>query len=94
MFYKLVGKEFEPCEMDEWVQQFERNRKIKVSIVNDIMVSTVFLGLDHGITPGRPLLFETMTFDECGDLDQLRAYTWDQALDNHELLCKKYQENK
>lgn len=49
----------------------------------DIMVSTVFLGLDHRHGDGTPLLFETLVFG--GPLaDEMVRYTsWDQAQAGH-----------
>ncbi len=43
----------------------------------DILVSTVFLGVDHGIGEGDPILFETMVFDKSksGMADELDGYT-------------------
>jgi hypothetical protein len=40
-----------------------RSRRVALTIVGDVKVSTVFLGIDHGwgLTP-YPLLFETMVF--------------------------------
>ena len=38
-------------------------KRIAADDVNDVHVSTVFLGLDHGYGDGPPVVFETMTFD-------------------------------
>ncbi|MCK5605070.1 hypothetical protein KAR91_24485 [Candidatus Pacearchaeota archaeon] len=89
----------------KWAEWFEKaNRTVKrsrieVSITNErvgvskklgfIEVSTVFLGIDHSFTGGKPLLFETMVFG--GELDQEmdRCSTWEAAEKMHEAMCYK-----
>ena len=48
------------------------------------MVSTVFLGIDHGWGDGPPILFETMCFGGPLDQDQNRATTKEQAQVMHD----------
>ena len=41
------------------------NRIVKQEMINDLWISTVFLGIDHNWMPdGKPLLFEIMVFWE------------------------------
>lgn len=55
----------ETHDTKEWAQYFEiANRRVGYDEVNDYIISTVFLGLDHGFGQGEPLLFETMIFDK------------------------------
>jgi len=58
-------------------------------ITDHIMVSTIFLGLDHNLLrDGTPILFETMVFD--GDKrDQYRYFTWDEALAGHNAIVEQ-----
>ncbi len=64
-----------PCDdLLTWGEQFEKNPgrvlaqdRIKVG-EKDILVSTVFLGLDHNFGEGEPILWETMIFG--GEHDQ------------------------
>jgi hypothetical protein len=54
-----------PMAMMDWARTFEdmSYRRVKVSVVNNlVVVSTVWLGLNHRWGPGPPLIFETMTF--------------------------------
>ena len=53
-----------------WAEWFETaDRDIAKTTIGDVLVSTVFLGLDHSFgEPGPPILFETMVFG--GELDQ------------------------
>jgi hypothetical protein len=60
-------------------------RRVALTVVAPgVSVSTVFLGLDHNFGGGRPLLFETMVFDDYADGDAWRWSTWDEAAVGHE----------
>jgi hypothetical protein len=49
-----------------------------------MIVSTVFIGLDHNFGGGAaPMLFETMIFDGGEDDYQTRCATWDEAEQMH-----------
>jgi hypothetical protein len=74
--------------------KFTERRGVAVDTVDGVLVSTVFLGVDHtwSVSIG-PLLFETMLFDhnEDGkheDLDGCcaRYSTWQQAKAGHEAI--------
>ena len=52
------------------------------------VVSTVFLGLDHSFGGGPPLLFETMIFDGGEEEHCVRYSTWQQAEEGHKEACK------
>jgi hypothetical protein len=54
----------------------------------DVLVSTVFLGVDHNFGDGPPILYETMVFGgPCGG--QMRRYsTWEEAERGHMRVCK------
>ena len=54
-----------------------------------VVVSTVFLGLNHAFGPGQPLLFETMIFGGPSDQDQARYSTWAEATAGHAVMCAK-----
>lgn len=78
----------------KWAQAFETsNRAVAKTMVNDdIQVSTVFLGIDHGWGRGEPVLFETMTFAlRCPGIDNdcYRSNTWDQAVNAHHRAVQK-----
>jgi hypothetical protein len=74
-------------EFGEWVETADR--VVSKTQVADIEVSTVFLGIDHQFFAGPPLLFETMVFG--GDLDQncRRCSTWDEAVEQHEVILSE-----
>lgn len=83
----LEGREPVPvADLLEWGRWFQdvEDRRVALTHVGGIRISTVFLGLDHGFgEEGPPILFETMTFgwpmnDECW-----RYATWDEAVAGH-----------
>jgi hypothetical protein len=89
-------KEGNPMSLWEWMN-FNNDMSYKVIGKDDfgkIHVSTVWLGLNHNFEPfGKPLIFETMIFDENeqpGELNQYqeRYCTEEEALDGHKIACK------
>ncbi len=59
------GEPVECSDLMKWGRWFEvkRNQRIvKQEWVDNVRVSTVFLGLDHRWGKGPPILWETMTF--------------------------------
>ena len=72
-----------------WGVFFENmaNRRVAETYVGSVQVSTVFLGIDHGIKQGGPpVLFETMIFggDEWGIAEEQDRYTsLDRAIAGH-----------
>lgn len=95
--YILEGKEPKPVEdLMEWAKWFEKaNRVVEQTKVDDVKVSTVFLGMDHSFFDGPPILFETMIFGGPEDGYQERYSTWDEAVKGHQFACEKaFAENK
>jgi hypothetical protein len=87
-FYLLAGKTPLPVSQDEWAKAAEvnigtPNWRVALDVIGEATISTVFLGLDHGLLQSRPLLFETMVFE--GELDSMmdRYGTWNEALEGH-----------
>lgn len=68
----------------EFFANIER-RRVGRDEIDNIVISTVFLGIDHGFgISERPILFETMIFDESGnEVYCRRYYTWDEAEAGH-----------
>lgn len=75
-------------ERSETFQPSINLSKTKVNIKQDgktvdtCLISTVFLGLNHG-TLTHPLLFETMIFDGPLDGYQKRCFTYNEAVQMH-----------
>lgn len=55
-------------------------------VIDDVTVSTVFLGINHGIE--KPLWFETMIFDGPDDGLCRRYQTWEQAELGHAVMVE------
>jgi len=92
--YTLVGQTPVPCsDVIEWAQWFETadRRVARTSCwFGLVLVSTVFLGLDHnfardfGDLDAPPLLFESMTFwRREGGYETERCSTWPEAEAQH-----------
>ena len=91
MFYKLdENKNAIPCSAKEWGDQREIMRRKKTKHVNDEMIdgkriSTVWLGLNHAIDDDsiKPLIFETMVFNEKDEIYCEQFSTWTEAEEGH-----------
>jgi hypothetical protein len=90
--YRLVGAEVEPVDnLEQWAMWFgQADRRIARTELSDAVISTVFLGADHGFFSDRaPILFETMVFPVrdgvvgMDEIDQYRCSTYDKALEMH-----------
>jgi hypothetical protein len=94
-YYDRDGK---PMDMMAWARTFEDNAYRTVEqtdLPNGVLVSTVWLGLDHQFGDGPPLIFETMVFGdrESGrDLAQERYSTLDEARAGHAAMVKEWSE--
>lgn len=75
-----------------WGRWFEKaDRRVAQTDLGDKRVSTVFLGIDHSMGVGPPLLFETMVFEANGDsLDCERCSTFEQAVTQHIEVCARH----
>src|SRR3546814_17689067 len=65
MHYKLDGRRSVPCDsLVEWsMWMAEGDRCVEGTWIDDVRISTVFLGLDHNHALGvDPLLFDTTVF--------------------------------
>ncbi len=56
--------------------------------VGKYFVSTVFLGIDHGIDPDCLILFETMVFMEGNTIYSVRSSTLEEAERIHVKMCE------
>lgn len=76
-----------PVELTDLAEVFglEPLKRTVLGEQGEMLVSTIFLGIDHGFgRGGDPVLFETMVFGAgCyGDL-QHRYTSWEEALEDH-----------
>ena len=89
MWYKL-DKENNPMICNDfqdyikWEEENVNQKKVKQDTIGDILVSTVFLALDHGFGSKKPLLWETMIFGGEHDQYQDRYSSYEDALKGHQ----------
>jgi len=80
-----------PCpNTDEWVTWYKDNEKRRCTAseaIGEVLVSTVFLSLNHGSVE-KPMLWETMIFGGKHDQAQKRYGTHAEALEGHNLAVK------
>lgn len=65
-------------------------RRVKLSMIDTYIVSTIWLGLEHGRRNELPLIFETAVFDTDAGPKPLMIYrsaTLEEALETHEHAC-------
>ena len=85
----------EAKDIIEWATSFEGvSRFVAKTSLENGMISTVFLGIDHNWGNGKPLFFETMVFDGPLDGEMARYHTWDEALQGHKAMVERVREGK
>lgn len=80
----IFNKAGEPISVEEWARLSGnyKYKTIQTSIVGSYVVSTVWLGLDHGFGyNNKPIIFESMTFT-------LDAWNGNGLLEDHD--CDRY----
>lgn len=84
-YFILDGHEPVACDLMTWARWFElTDRHVKLTEQGDVMISTVFLGLDYSFSDeGPPVLFETMVFEGEHGGDMERYCTWEEAEAGH-----------
>ena len=74
-----------------WAKWFEGADRVveRTKVSDDVEVSTIFLGLDHGYGLDEPLLFETMIFGGSLDGTQDRYTTREAAKNGHQFYVEQ-----
>jgi hypothetical protein len=72
-----------------WADGNFDSRRVNRTEKEGVVVSTVFLVLNHGWGDEGDLWFETLVFSGEFDGEMDRYETWDQAIAGHEAMCKK-----
>jgi hypothetical protein len=97
-FYILIDHEPVPISDPlQWGRFFNEHdlRTVGRDEVGDVLVSTVFLGLDYRFFgDGPPLLFETMMFGGEFDQQPWRFATWDQAEAFHKACVRMLKDGR
>lgn len=89
--YILDGKTPVICEdLMTWAKWYEKADRVvkRTELPGNILVSTIFLGLDHSFFTDPPKLFETMIFGGEQEGYQERYSTWEEAERGHEQAIK------
>jgi len=82
------------CVGDDWKQWGDffvsGSRHVEFDRFGAVDVSTVFMGIDHGIPviPDRPILFETLVFRRGKAAECWRCATWKEAEEQHKHACE------
>ena len=85
----ILGANQQPvlCEdIRVWGEWFERDpavRRVALTELDGVEVSTVFLGINHNWGEGVPILWETMIFGGAEDQSQWRYTSHAEALAGH-----------
>ncbi len=90
--YILEGQKPVLCnDLIKWTKWHETGDLVVATtqINDEVEISTIFLGFDHNLSEGKPLLFETMIFGGNLDQKQDRYSTWEQAEQGHKHLVEK-----
>lgn len=84
MYYDRQGNQI---DMNGWMRLYEEHgieyKRVAYDQINDVVVSTVWLGMDLSWDDGPPLIFETMIFGGAYDDDQWRYSTEAEAREGH-----------
>ena len=80
--------------VDLWGNFMESGkRQIALTHIGEVMISTVFLGIDHAfMSPGPPVVFETMCFwdgNSALDNEMYRYTSKEAALVGHDKMCER-----
>lgn len=82
----------QPMSFEDWARAFEDTdgRIAATTCPDGTLVSTVWLGLDHGPGRGPPLIFETVAFRDGNGVDCERYATLDEARVGHREMVAKW----
>lgn len=99
MLYVLDGHQpREITDILEWAEAKQQadadgSWRVALDVVGEAelqaTVSTVFLGLWHGLRDGEPVLFETMVFGGALDLQGWRYTNWAAAEEGHQWWLRR-----
>lgn len=76
----------------QWLEHTDNRIVGFTQITSQVLVSTVFIGLDHrfpGFPPGPPILYETLVFGGPLNGEGTRYCSHDDALTGHRMYVKR-----
>lgn len=83
-----------PMDVLEWALAFEFGNQIDKTVIGDVLISTIWLGIDHSFGYGPPLIFETMIFNGGLDQEQWRWHTVEEAQAGHDRVVEMVRSGK
>ncbi len=98
--YYILDENKQPVKTEdfkEWLNILNEDmRRVAFDEINDVTISTVFLGIDHGHGKGIPILWETMCFSTNQDYNdyQERYTSHEDALKGHQECVEAIKANK
>ena len=92
MFYRLDPETKEAIKVENLQDlAFDvEHRRVGLYENGSIMLSTVFLGIDHSYLSSEPILFETMLFVGNASVIQHRYTTYKKAEQGHSFILSSY----
>ena len=94
-YIEVDGKPVKCDDTREWARYFESgDRQVDATRIDDVRISTVFLGINHNWGVGPPLLYETMVFGGPLDEDMERYHTREEAQRGHDRFVKAVLKDK
>lgn len=77
----------------QWGRWMEdpNNKQVALTEIDELRVTTIFLGVDNQLTEGQPFLFETLIFEGeklDWEYDGARYRTWDEAKAGHDTIVE------
>lgn len=89
MYYKLVDGKPVACTFIEYAERMEKEgNNVKKTEIEDVLISTIFLGIKTDLFNNKPQLFETMIFGGKYDMSKWKTDTMIKALKLHEQACR------
>lgn len=89
-FYILEGTTVKQVDQKGWENWWPTSdRMVARDTIGESSVSTVFLGVDHGVGLDEPLLFETLVFGGPLKDSMTRCSTYEEALVLHKVMCDR-----
>lgn len=89
---RFFDRECREVTVDEWCDLTEdaSYRRVADTTRNGVRVSTIWFGIDNGVSPGVPLLFETLVVDAGGVADRFRWSTLSAARAGHVSVVERF----
>lgn len=91
LFWRLQGKLAIPTNAKTWAfEVFSNDRLVAHDKIGGVVISTVFIGMDHSRIPDTPpLIFELVVFRGGESAETFRYSTWQQAEAGHAQVLAK-----